>query len=138
MGFLGRDIISFVTTFTAVQSYVQIYFWGFFLTGTIRENRIGFPKNPGNPLRNKAERGTSRWVRDGQTVFIKWKDTKVVSVISSFYPATGREVVEWGRGKLVGGRYVKDWVNIPPAMKGYNANMGGVDLSDQLLKCYKL
>ena len=64
---------------------------GCFLTGTIREHRIGFPKNLGNPLPLKSARGTSRWFRDGQTVFVKWKDTKVVCVISSFYPATGRD-----------------------------------------------
>ena len=111
---------------------------GCFLTGTIGENRIGFPKNHGNPLPVKAERGTSRWFRAGQSLFLKWKDTKVVCAISSFYPATGRDFVERGRGKLVGGRYVKERVNIPPAVKGYNANMGGVDLSDQLLKCYEI
>lgn len=111
---------------------------GCFMTGTIRENRIGFPKNLDNPLPVKAERGTSRWFRDGQTIFVKWKDTKVVCVISSCYPATRREMVERGKGKLVGGRYVKERVNIPPAIKGYNGNMGGVDLSDQLLKCYEI
>ena len=111
---------------------------GCFMTGTIRENRIGFPKNLDNPLPVKAERGTSRWFRDGQTIFVKWKDTKVVCVISSYYPATRREMVERGKGKLVGGRYVKERVNIPPAIKGYNGHMGGVDLSDQLLKCYEI
>lgn len=111
---------------------------GCFLTGTIRENRIGFPKNLGNPLPVKAECGTSRWYRDGRTVFIKWKDTKAVCVISSFYPATGRDVVKRGRGKVVGGRYIKERVNIPPPLKGYNTYMGGVDLSDQLLKCYEI
>ena len=111
---------------------------GVHLTGTIRENRIGFPKNLGNPLPVKAERGTSRWFREGQTVFVKWKDTKVVCVISSFYPATGRDFIERGRGTLVDGRYVKQRVNIPPPVKGYNNNMGGVDLSDQLLKCYEI
>ena len=73
------------------------------MTGTIRENRIGFPKNFGNPLPVKAESGISRWFRDGQTIFVKWKDTKVVCVICSYYPATGREMVERGKGKLVGG-----------------------------------
>ena len=34
--------------------------------------------------------------------------------------------------------YVKERVNISPAIKGYNGNMGGVDLSDQLLKCYQI
>ena len=97
-----------------------------FSTGTIRENRIGFPKNLGYPLSLKSERRTSRWFGDGQTVFVKWKDTKVVCVISSFYPATRRNFIERGRGVLVVGRYVKQRVNIPPPMKVYNSNMGGL------------
>ena len=117
---------------------IVLFHRGCFLTGT-RENRIGFPKNLRNPLPLKSECGTSRWFRDGQTVlFLKWKDTKVVCVISSFYPATGRDFIERGRGVLVGGRYVKQRVNIPPPMKGYNSNMGEVDLSDQLLKCSEI
>ena len=99
---------------------------GVYLTGTIRENRIGFPKNLRNPLPVKAERGTSRWFREGQAVFVKWKDTKVVCVISSFYPATGRDFIERGRGTLVDRRYVKQRVNIPPPVKSYNNNMGGL------------
>ena len=34
--------------------------------------------------------------------------------------------------------YVKERVNISPAIKGFNGNMGGVDFSDQLLKCYEI
>ena len=122
--------------FTVVLNYAQICFRR--VAGTIWENGIHFPKNLGNPLPAKAVCRTSRWFRDGQTAFVKWKDTKVVCVISSFYPASGRNNIERGRGKLVGGRYVKDQVNIPPPVKGYNANMGKVDLSDQLLKCYEI
>jgi len=33
---------------------------------------------------------------------------------------------------------VKQRVNIPRPVKGYNNNMGGVDLSDQLLKYYEI
>ena len=110
------------------------------MTRTIREKRIVFPKSLRNPLPVKAEGGTSRWFHDRQTIFVKWKDTKVtvVCVISTYYPATGREMVERGKGKLVGVRYAKERVNIPPAIKGYNGSMGGVDLSDQLLKCYEI
>ena len=52
------------------------------MTGTKRENRIGFPKHLDNPLPVKAERRTSTWFRYGQTIFVKWKDTKVVCVIA--------------------------------------------------------
>ena len=117
---------------------IDLFEKGCYLTGTIRENRIGFPKNLGNPLPARADRGTSRWFRSGQTVFVKWQGTKVVCVISSFYPATGGDFIERRKGMLVDGRYVKPRVNIPPPVKGYNSNMGGVDLSDQLLKCYEI
>ena len=94
------------------------------LTGTVRESKIGFPKSLANPLAVKEKYRTARWFQEGQTVFLKWKDTKFVCVISSFYPATGRDFAEKRWGKLVCGRYVKECVNIPPAIKGYNANMG--------------
>ena len=94
--------------FIVVLNYAQIYFRGVASTGTIRENRIGFPKNLSNPLPAKEDRGTSSWFRNGQTAFVKWKDSKVVGVISSVYPAPGRDFIERGRGKLVGERYVKD------------------------------
>ena len=111
---------------------------GCFMTGTLRENRIGFPKNLRNPLPKKADRGTSRWYRDGQSVFVKWKDTRDVCVMSTYYAATGNDKVERGRGKTVNGKYVRQKVNIPPPIKGYNHHMGGVDLSDQLIKCYEV
>ena len=41
------------------------------MTGTMKENRIGFPKNLGNPPPVKAECGISRLFRDMQTIFVK-------------------------------------------------------------------
>ena len=83
-----------------------------FQRGCFNRNNTGkqdrLPKNLSNPLPAKEDRGTSSWFRDGQTAFVKWKDTKVVGVISSVYPAPGRDFIERGRGKLVGERYVKD------------------------------
>ena len=56
---------------------------GCFATGTVRENRIGFPSALGNKMPKKAQRGTIRWHRDGQLLFVKWRDTKDVCVIST-------------------------------------------------------
>lgn len=44
---------------------------GCFCTGTVRDNRIGFPKQLSNSLDKKAERGSSRWYRRGKLVFVK-------------------------------------------------------------------
>ena len=107
---------------------------GCFITGTIRQNRVGFPKQLQNPLPKQASRGTSRWFRDGQLVFVKWKDTKEVSVLSTYYPATGTDTVV--RRKKENGKFLQLEVNIPPPIKHYNVSMGSVDLSDQLLQSY--
>ena len=75
-----------------------------------------------------------RWHRDGQLVFIKWKDTKDVCVLSTFHEATGTDQAK--RRKKIDGKYQEMLVDIPPAIKSYNQSMGGVDLSDQLLQYY--
>ena len=103
---------------------------GCFATGTVKENRVGFPSQFGNKLPKKRERGTMRWHRDGQLVFIKCKYTKDVCVLSTFHEATGTDQVK--RRKKSGGKYQEMLVDIPPAIKSYNQSMGGVDLSDQL------
>lgn len=107
---------------------------GCFATGTVKENRVGFPSQFGNKLPKKSERGTMRWHRDGQLVFIKWKDTKDVCVLSTFHEATGTDQAK--RRKKIDGKYQEMLVDIPPAIKSYNQSMGGVDLSDQLLQYY--
>jgi len=63
------------------------------------KNKTGLQKNLDNLPPVKAERKAFKiWFRDGQTYFVKWKDTKVVCVISSHYPATRREMVERKKG----------------------------------------
>lgn len=64
-------------------------------------------------------------------MFVKWKDTKDVSVISTYHAATGTDKAK--RRKKTDGKYQELLVDIPPAIKNYNKYMGGVDLSDQLI-----
>ena len=112
----------------------DLFVQGCFCTGTVRDNRTGFPKGFGNPLPKRAERGSSRWFRDGQLVFVKWKDTKEVTVMSTYWKATGTDTVQ--RKQKRNGVYTVQNINIPPPIVDYNKNMGGVDLSDQLIKYY--
>ena len=55
-------------------------------------------------------------------------------VISTYCGATGADKVK--RCEKINGKYEEMLVDIPPAMKSYNGNMGGVYLSDQLIQCY--
>ena len=65
---------------------------------------------------------------------MKWRDTNDVCVLSTYFEATGTDMVR--RKKKIDGKYQQLQVNIPPAIKYYNKNMGGVDLSDQLIQSY--
>ena len=61
---------------------------GSHLVGTIRTNRRGFPaalKNDTKLFLRQADRGATRYVRQGDAVIQQWKDKRVVSVLSTFH-----------------------------------------------------
>lgn len=102
--------------------------------GTYRDNRRGCPTGRANALTKQSERGTVRWIREGSLVFGKWMDTRVVLLCSTIHPAFSGEVVQ--RKVKKDGRWsVKD-IPCPTPIIAYNKNMGGVDLSDQLIQYY--
>ena len=103
--------------------------------GTYRENRKGCPAGRDNAMPKKSERGTIRWLRDGPIVFVKWMDTKEVSVCSTIHRAFTGETVE-RRVKQQDGRWTRKAIPCPDPIVDYNKYMGGVDRSDQLLRYY--
>lgn len=123
--------------YSSPKLFQDLFTVGCFCTGTVRDNRIGRSKKSGGSILAKnAPRGTSKWFRDGQLVYVKWKDTKEVTVLSTFWQATGTDTVK--RKKKSDGSFSVQNVNIPPPIIDYNRNMGGVDLSDQLIKYYNV
>lgn len=103
--------------------------------GTYREGRKGCPRGRENALTKKSERGSVRWIREGQLVFVKWMDTREVSVCSTIHPAfSGDTVKRWM--KDADGRWTTRHIPCPTSVMAYNKNMGGVDLSDQLIQYY--
>ncbi|XP_063077497.1 piggyBac transposable element-derived protein 4-like [Engraulis encrasicolus] len=104
--------------------------------GTIREQRVGFPKHRAGTLNSRDPRGTIRWIREGPLVFVQWKDTRVVQMCSSIHKAHSGDTVQ--RRVKTDGRWRLETFPIPPAVQDYNQNMGGVDLSDALIGYYTI
>ena len=84
---------------------------------------------------SKAKRGDVRWVRQDDVLCTQWKDSKAVTVCSTFHSA--EDVGQALRnGKDKDGHHLKIEVNRPLVLKDYTMHMGGVDRADHLLASY--
>ncbi|KAM3872246.1 piggyBac transposable element-derived protein 4-like [Diretmus argenteus] len=105
---------------------------GFGVCGTYRQSRIGVPNTQENALNKRSPRGSIRWIREGDLLFVKWMDTREVSLCSNIHPGdTGDTVLRWQKT----GDDERERIPIPrpTAVAEYNKYMGGVDTSDQML-----
>lgn len=90
--------------------------------GIIHTNRIGFPKTKVNNMTKTVERGTIRWIRTNTLLFVKWKDTRAVTMLTTQHKAFNNDHVS--RVKK------EECPSFCEGLQCQHASMGCADLSD--------
>ncbi|XP_034090344.1 piggyBac transposable element-derived protein 4 [Gymnodraco acuticeps] len=136
--YLGRGYHLFVDNFyTSPKLFTDLFARGFVACGTFRDNRKNVPKSKLNALTSKSPRGSMRWLREKELLFVKWMDTREVSVCSTIHQAFNGDTVTRNVYAKETGKWQKQNM-APRCVVEYNKYMGGVDLSDQLIQYYSV
>nr|XP_009292848.1 piggyBac transposable element-derived protein 4-like [Danio rerio] len=137
--FLGRGYHLYVDNFyTSPKLFRDLYASGFVACGTFKDSRKNVRETKQNALTSRSPRGSIRWIRQNKLLFVKWMDTREVSVCSTIHKAfDGDTVTRNVHDKETGSWQIKN-IASPRCVVDYNKYMGGVDLSDQLLQYYSV
>ncbi|XP_030592392.1 piggyBac transposable element-derived protein 4-like [Archocentrus centrarchus] len=130
--YLGSGYVVYCDNFyTSPQLFHHLSQQGFGACGTYRQGRVGVPTTQENALNKNSKRGSIRWIRDGELLFVKWMDTREVSMCTTVHPVyTGETVLRWQKDN--DGQSQRIPVPRPTAVAEYDKYMGGVDTSDQM------
>ncbi|XP_017472568.1 PREDICTED: piggyBac transposable element-derived protein 3-like, partial [Rhagoletis zephyria] len=127
--------IFFDNFFTTIPLMEKLTDMGFQATGTIRENRVS-----GNPLLDskvlkKQDRGSFDFAKitDHNIIVVKWNDNNLVCLCSN--NSGVNPICNVRRFSRKEGKHIQ--IQQPHLVRLYNANMGGVDRSDQNIGLYR-
>lgn len=112
---------------------------GIYCCGTVRTGRKRFPKDIviSKADEKRLQRGHYEWRAHGQLIPMSWFDRRGVYLLSTIHPPKNADDSlptvprSNGRGERMD-------VPCPPAQVDYQLYMGGVDLSDQLMKTFSV
>ena len=125
--------------YSSPDLFVNLLDHGVTATGTFRSNRRGLPPEVVALKlaleKSKVPRGTGYYYRDDKTgiVYCLWKDTRVVSVMSTCHPGHKSDTMVSRNCTLSDGKRGTMEIPRPIPIEQYNRFMGGVDKSDQYL-----
>lgn len=121
--------------FSSIALIEKLTEWNLYGTGTIRENRLKGISLTNSQNMKKANRGSYDYAKisDQNIIAVKWNDNNVVCLISNFAGVAPIHSVKRYSQKEKKNLQVEQ----PHLIYMYNANMGGVDRSDQNMSLYR-
>jgi len=121
--------------FTSFPLLTKLSEMGIAGTGTVRQNRLNkVPIIKKKELeKKKTSRGSSHTVFRNDQVLVAWKDNKGVYMASNKHGADVSQTCK----RFCREKRVSIQVPIPAMVTEYNTHMGGVDLLDNMVACYR-
>ena len=128
--------VTFDNFFTSLRLISDLALEGIGATGTLRANRLqNCPITPVKDLA-KQSRGSYdfRFDRQNEVIVVNWNDNNVVTLASNMSGVFPMHSAK--RWSMKDKKYIQ--VEQPHVVHEYNKTMGGVDLMDQNVSCYRI